>query len=277
MLDNAESIQGDHLIKEPGTPVLCPNVNYNETSPFEYEYRLTEHEYEHEKNQWHPFSATIIPEERKKSSPLKILVTAFDPYDQWSENSSWEALAEMLKEYGLPEGVTTRRYPVDLERLKERLHKDLEHGFDAVLHLGQSPGASAIHLETIAVNIAGVSYNGGKLWGPLVSGAPTAYQSSLPMDQFREELLNERIPASITYHAGTYLCNAVFYLTQHWHASRQKECKVGFAHFPLLTDQVVENRREMPSLTKLELAKAIRIMLGVLRKESDTPTGALIA
>jgi pyrrolidone-carboxylate peptidase len=52
---------------------------------------------------------------------------------------------------------------------------------------------------------------------------------------------------------------------------------VGFAHFPLLTDQVVENRREMPSLTKLELAKAIRIMLGVLRKESDTPTGALIA
>ncbi|MFM7518439.1 MAG: pyroglutamyl-peptidase I [Pirellula sp.] len=211
------------------------------------------------------------------SNRLRILVTAFEPYDQWSENSSWEALTEMLKEYGLPEGVTTRRYPVDLEKLKERLFKDLEYGFDAVLHLGQSPGASAIHLETIAVNIAGMTYNDGKLWGPLIDGAPTAYQTSMPLDLFREELLNKRIPASITYHAGTYLCNAVFYLTQHWHASRYKHCKVGFVHFPLLTEQVVDVRREMPSLTKLEMAKAIRIMLEVLRSHATTPSDGLIA
>jgi pyroglutamyl-peptidase len=211
------------------------------------------------------------------SSSLKILVTAFEPYDQWSENSSWEALAEMLKEHGLPEGVTTRRYPVDLEKLKERLFKDLESGFDAVLHLGQSPGASAIHLETIAVNIAGVTYNGGKLWGPLDEDGPTAYQTQMPLDLFREELLNERIPASITYHAGTYLCNAVFYLTQHWNASRRKHCQVGFVHFPLMTEQVVEYRREMPSLTKSELAKAIHIMLNALRSQTATPGDALIA
>jgi pyroglutamyl-peptidase len=208
---------------------------------------------------------------------LKILVTAFEPYDQWSENSSWEALSEMLRLYGLPDGVTTRRYPVDIERLKERLYKDLEHGFDAVLHLGQSPGSSSIHLETIAVNIAGVTYNGGRLWGPLVEGAPTAYQTTLPIDQIRDELIKERIPTAITYHAGTYLCNAVFYLTQHWHAARQKTCQIGFTHCPLMTDQVVENRREMPSLTKLELAKAIAIMLGVLRNRSLTPQAALLA
>lgn len=211
------------------------------------------------------------------SNRLRILVTAFEPYDQWSENSSWESLKEMLKEYGPPEGVTTRRYPVDLEKLKERLFKDLECGFDAVLHLGQSPGASAIHLETIAVNIAGVTYNGGKLWGPLIEGAPTAYQTSMPLDLFREELLNEKIPASITYHAGTYLCNAVFYLTQHWHASRNKQCKAGFVHFPLFTEQVVDVRREMPSLTKLEMAKAIHIMLGVLSGQATTPHDILIA
>lgn len=208
---------------------------------------------------------------------MKILVTAFEPYDQWSENSSWEALSEMLKVYGLPEGLTTRRYPVDLERLKERLYKDLELGFDAVLHLGQSPGSSSIHLETIAVNIAGVTYNGGQLYGPLVDGAPTAYQSSLPLNQLRDQLHDERIPASITYHAGTYLCNAVFYLTQHWHAARHRKCQVGFTHFPLITDQVVDNRRDMPSLTKLELAKAIAIMVGVLRGQSVSPNAPLLA
>lgn len=183
----------------------------------------------------------------------------------------------MLKQYGLPEGVTTRRYPVDLQLLKDRLYKDLEHGFDAILHLGQSPGASAIHLETIAVNIAGVTYNSGRLWGPLVDGAPTAYQSGLPLDLMRDELTNEKIPTSITYHAGTYLCNAIFYLSHHWHASRQKNCQIGFAHFPLMTEQVVEARREMASLTKLELAKAIAIMLGVLRKRSTDIHPSMLA
>jgi pyroglutamyl-peptidase len=208
---------------------------------------------------------------------LKILVTAFEPYDQWSENSSWEALSEMLKVYGLPEGLTTRRYPVDLQRLEERLFKDLESGFDAVLHLGQSPGSSSIHIETIAVNIAGVTYNSGRLWGPLVDSAPTAYQSSLPSNRIRDELLSEKIPTTITYHAGTYLCNAIFYLSQHWHAQRRRVCQVGFAHFPLITEQVVEKGRDMPSLTKLELAKAIAIMIGVLRNQSLEPKASVIA
>ena len=84
---------------------------------------------------------------------MKILLTAFEPYDRWDTNSSWESLTEMLKQYGLPEGVTTRRYPVDLETLKQRLDKDLSNGFDAVLHLGQSPGSSSIHLEALAVNV----------------------------------------------------------------------------------------------------------------------------
>jgi len=210
-------------------------------------------------------------------SALKILVTAFEPYDTWTENSSWEALTEMLKLYGLPEGVTTRRYPVDLPLLKDRLYKDLEHGFDTVLHLGQSPGASAIHLEAIAVNVAGVHYNSGRLWGPLVEAAPIAYQSQLPLDRLRDELLSEKIPASITYHAGTYLCNAIFYLTQHWHSTKNRNCRVGFAHFPLMTDQVFEQRREMPSLTKLELARAVAIMVGVLRNEYIEPQSSMLA
>ena len=85
---------------------------------------------------------------------MKILVTAFEPYDQWSENSSWEALSEMLKLYGLPEGLTTRRYPVDLQRLEARLYKDLEAGFGSVLPPGHSPGSSPMYPDTTPLNIA---------------------------------------------------------------------------------------------------------------------------
>ena len=55
----------------------------------------------------------------------KILLTAFEPYDVWSENASWLALVELTKE--MPPGIdiTTRRYPVDFTAVKERLAEDL--------------------------------------------------------------------------------------------------------------------------------------------------------
>lgn len=202
---------------------------------------------------------------------MKILVTAFEPYDRWTTNSSWEALSEMLKCWGVPEGVTTRRYPVDLGKLRERLLKDLAVGYDAVLHLGQSPSAQDVHLEALAVNIAGVTYPSGKMYGPLERGGPAAYQSQFPLDAMVDALSSESIPASISYHAGTYLCNAVFYLTQHWHQERGRRCRVGFAHFPLTVEQVRQEGREHGGVSRLELAKSIVVMLDVLRRqESDT-------
>ncbi len=46
---------------------------------------------------------------------------------------------ELLRVRGSIPGVITRRYPVELHALRERLHADLVRGFDAVLHLGQAP------------------------------------------------------------------------------------------------------------------------------------------
>ena len=205
---------------------------------------------------------------------LKILVTAFEPYDRWATNSSWDALSEMLKRWGPPPGVTTRRYPVDLEKLRVRLSKDLEQGFDAVLLLGQSPSASDIHLESLAVNIAGVQYNSGRLYGPLEHGGPAAYQSRMPIDRLRDALDREGVNASISYHAGTYLCNAIFYLTEHWHRQRGRDCQVGFAHFPLTTEQVRAEGREFGGVSRLDLAKGIAIMIEELRRGQGSSGGS---
>jgi pyroglutamyl-peptidase len=207
---------------------------------------------------------------------LKILVTAFEPYDQWRSNSSWEALTEFLREHGLPTGVTTRRYPVDFDRLNDKLSKDLERGFDFVLHLGQSPGACAVHLEAIAINVAGVTYAPGKLFGPIVEDAPVAYRTRCPLNKMCSELLESGIPASISYHAGTYLCNAAMYLSHHWHAVRNLDCHIGFAHMPLTLEQSVASGRDLPGLPVKDLARAVHCMLGVLRgTASESPPTVL--
>ena len=99
---------------------------------------------------------------------MRILLTAFEPYDIWDQNSSWEALVAFLHHRGTIPGLTTRRYPVDLGLLQERLHKDLSTGYDAVLHLGQFPGASRIQLEAIALNVAGMTEAAGDFFGSLI-------------------------------------------------------------------------------------------------------------
>jgi pyroglutamyl-peptidase len=203
---------------------------------------------------------------------LKILVTAFEPYDQWKTNSSWDALTELLSGRGIPPGVTTRRYPVDLDALNERLHKDLERGFDAILHLGQSPGACAVHLESIAVNVAGVTYGSSNQFGPIVTDAPVAYRTRCPINQMCSELRGSGIPANISYHAGTYLCNAAMFLSHHWHAVRNLDCHIGFAHLPLTLEQSIASGRELPGLPVKDLARAIECMLKVLQSSMiDSP------
>jgi pyroglutamyl-peptidase len=193
--------------------------------------------------------------------PVRVLLTAFEPYDEWRENSSWLTLVELLKERPTRLELVTRRYPVDLSLLQERLHKDLQLAPDAVLHLGQSPGATAIKLEAIALNVAGCVDEHGLQLPPLVDAGQLAFQSQMPLGKWADKLRQAGIPAVVSYHAGTFLCNATMYLTHHWCERQQHAMQVGFVHLPLATEQVAGSGRTLPSLPVATLAQAVRLML----------------
>jgi pyrrolidone-carboxylate peptidase len=82
----------------------------------------------------------------------RILLTAFEPYLEWPDNSSWLTLIELTRLFDTTGRVVTRRYPVNLEGIIERLSEDLSLGFDYAIHLGQSPGSPVIKLETTGLN-----------------------------------------------------------------------------------------------------------------------------
>ena len=71
------------------------------------------------------FRPSQIVTKRVRGPELRVLLTAFEPYDTWEQNSSWEALVTFLHHRGIPQGVTTRRYPVDLIQLQSRLREGL--------------------------------------------------------------------------------------------------------------------------------------------------------
>lgn len=195
---------------------------------------------------------------------LRVLITAFEPYDRWSENSSWLALMELTRSLPATPQVVTRRYPVDFAKMKERLIEDLAGNYDYALHLGQAPGIGRIHLEAFGLNIGGESSQSPSEFVPLAADGPAAYRSALPLARWAARMQAEDIPAQVSYHAGTYLCNALLYLSQHLAAQNQFKTRSTFLHLPLAPQQVLGERQDWPSLPSQTCARGIQMILSEL-------------
>jgi pyroglutamyl-peptidase len=196
-----------------------------------------------------------------------VLITAFEAYDDWVQNSSWLTLIELTRNLPEQPHVTTRRYPVDFAVVEQRLAADLAANYDFALHLGQSPGAGRIELEAVGINVAG---NRGQLpddYRPLVSGGPVAYRSELPLSRWASLIRQAGIPCQVSYHAGTYLCNAALYLS-HFLADQQGlKTRSVFIHLPLEVSQTLSTNRNLAGLPVATMSAALRLILRDLASE----------
>jgi pyroglutamyl-peptidase len=79
--------------------------------------------------------------------------------------------------------------------------------------------------------------------------------------EWAEKLRLRGIPAQVSHHAGTYLCNAMLYWT-HFIAERAGLLtRAAFVHIPLAPSQVVEAGRGLPSLPTETAAAAVRCLV----------------
>lgn len=188
-----------------------------------------------------------------------VLITAFEPYDVWKTNSSWLTLMELTQDLPDFPSITTRLYPVEYGALRKRLEADFARPYDVILHLGQAPGSSGIQFESIAVNVAS-ERNDLESW-PLIDDGELAYRSKLPLEEIVRALRADKIPATVSYHAGTYLCNAVMYWSHYLANLRGYRTTATMIHLPLETTQVVDHGIRMPSLPASVMAAGIRRVL----------------
>jgi pyroglutamyl-peptidase len=206
---------------------------------------------------------------------VQILVTAFEPYDQWQENASWLALVELTKSLPSSAKIVTRRYPVDFDAVREKLARDLQDNYDYALHVGQAPGSAAIRLEAIGINVGGRSEQSPETFQPLLSQGPIAYRSDLPLADWVAALKREGIPAAVSYHAGTYLCNATLYLAHHVARELGLRTKITFIHLPLDTSQTAKGTREIAALPATMSAAALRLIIDDLIRRGQVGAAAL--
>ena len=192
-----------------------------------------------------------------------MLLAAFEPFGGGELNSSLEVLGR-LEGGGIP-GVElfTRVLPTEFGAAPRTLLEEIRHTSPGVVVcLGQARGRAAVTPEQVAINVAHAREqpdNAGERPEdePVVPGGPAAYFSTLPVREIEAELQRNGLPSAISYTAGTFVCNAVFYALMHALANHYPRTRGGFVHLPVLPEQAPEG--DTPTMPLDNLVRATQL------------------
>ena len=190
----------------------------------------------------------------------KLLLTAFEPFGGEDFNSS------LLTLTSLPDAIGGFRIikmvvPVIFSFApKTVIDAALKFNPDVILCLGQAEGRSEVTPEKIGINLknARIPDNAGQepLNEAIAEGGPDGLFSTLPVGEMAEAMRTAGVPASVSYSAGTYVCNDLLYsLLNHF---KDTGTSVGFIHLPLTPEQAASKPDPQPaSLTVEQMTAAV--------------------
>jgi len=188
----------------------------------------------------------------------RILITAFEPFLQYPTNASLQILTHWAEDSPGSErtAFTTEILPVDYALAEPRLVELHHSSFDFALHLGQSPRIDEFQLEMVALNL---KHDPTTPIAPLSPSGPTAFASRLPLEDWCQELRRHDLSASVSFHAGTYLCNATYYWSTQYYQQRGLLDRSLFVHVPLIDmdDTDAENQIRRGSRMVAHLVRLI--------------------
>ena len=189
----------------------------------------------------------------------KLLITGFEPFGGEKINPSWEAVKLLPEKIGDFE-ITKAEIPVVFEKAAETvIAKADELEPNAIICVGQAGGRTGITPEMVAINLrfASIPDNEGNQPKdiPCVEGGENAYFSTLPVRKMVSAISDAGIPCSVSYSAGTYVCNDLIYHVLHqYHGTGVKAC---FIHVPFIPEQTSDK----PSMELETIAKALEIAI----------------
>ena len=201
---------------------------------------------------------------------MKILLTAFTPFDGESINPALEAMKLLPYKIGNLE-VLKLEVPTVFGKSANLVLETMEREKpDFVLSIGQAGGRAEITPERIAINIddARIPDNEGNqpVDRPIYLDGENAYFSTLPVKAMVEAIKKEGIPAVLSNSAGTYVCNHLMYSVLYYIQINALPIKAGFIHVPYIPEQTVE-KKDKPSLELSEIVRGLNAALETISKE----------
>ena len=204
---------------------------------------------------------------------MKILITGFDPFGGEPVNPAFEAVKLMKDEIAGAQIVKLEIPPVFGDSI-EKVHAAMvAEKPDVVMSVGQAGGRFGVTPERVAINLsdARIPDNKGNqpLDAPIFEDGETGYLTTLPVKAMVEKIKEKGLPASVSYTAGSYVCNHVMYGNLYYAAKEFPNMKAGFVHVPFMTQQVV-NRPNVPSMALSDIALALEACVeAIVENEKD--------
>ena len=127
---------------------------------------------------------------------------------------------------------------------------------DVILCVGQAGGRAAVTPEMVAINLryAAIPDNAGLQPQdiPCAEDGPAAYFATVPVREMARAIAQAGLPGSVSYTAGTFVCNDLLYtLLHHYHDTA---VRVGFIHVPFLPGQAGQGQ---PSMALDDIVRAL--------------------
>jgi pyroglutamyl-peptidase len=203
---------------------------------------------------------------------MKILVTGFDPFGGEKTNPAEEAVKRISNNINGAEIVKVI-IPTVRDKSLQVIEKAIEANKpDIVISIGQAGGRFEITPEKVAINIDDfrIEDNEGNqpIDATIREDGDIAYMTSLPVKAMVEHMKQNGIPSSLSYTAGTFVCNHVMYGVLYMIDKKYPNIKGGFIHIPFSTSQVID-KKNTPYMSLDEIVKGLELAIEACTLHSE--------
>ena len=218
-----------------------------------------------------PITVSVYLKKNGENKIMKILVTGFDPFGGEKVNPAYEAV-KLLPDTIHGAEIIKLEIPTVFSKCGPSVEEGIrQHQPDVVLNVGQAGGRASVTIEKVAINFADARIPDNQGEQPvdelLQSDGENAYFASLPVKAMMQNVREHGLPCSISYTAGTYVCNAVMYKVLYMCAKRYPNIRAGFIHVPYASGQVIDKAAGTPSMTLEAIEKSIEYAIEAIVDE----------
>jgi pyroglutamyl-peptidase len=142
---------------------------------------------------------------------------------------------------------------------------------------------SKISVEKVSLNVMNSrfgsesvpdNYGNEPNGGEIIRKAPLALRATFPAEEIVDDLSKVKIPAYVSYQAGTHCCNTVMFSVL-YHTMKSKKSPIsGFIHIPPVKEMKLKGSRVKPMKLSEEI-KAIETALKTCRNYLDSKNAFL--
>lgn len=203
---------------------------------------------------------------------MKILVSGFDPFGGEKINPAIESV-KLLPDEIKGAKIIKVEIPTVARKSLKKLEEVIEiEKPDVVLSVGQAGGRTDISVERVGINMDDFRIKDNEGNQPIdekiAKDGPDAYLVTIPIKAMVQKMIENKIPASVSNTAGTFVCNHVCYGMAHLASTKYPNMRTGFVHIPFLPEQVVD-KRNMPSMPLELIAKGLEYAIEAIVENKE--------